>query len=76
MKRLVSLLAVASLCLALSASVFAGNVPIPKNGNVPIPKNGNVPIPKNGNVPIPKNGPVSITAPFILALLQLLGGRG
>jgi hypothetical protein len=60
MKRLVSLLAVVSLCLALSASVFAGNVPIPKNGNVPIPK----------------NGPVSITAPFILALLQLLGGRG
>ncbi len=68
MKRLVSLVAIALLCLALSASVFAGSVPITVNGSVPITKNGSVPITKNGSVPI--------TAPIILALLQVLGGRG
>jgi hypothetical protein len=68
MKRLISLLSIAVLCLAMSASIFAGEIGIGRAGEIGIGK--------AGEIGIGKAGILLSDGPIVLALLQLLGGRG
>jgi hypothetical protein len=76
MKRLISLLSIAVLCLAMSASIFAGEIGIGRAGEIGIGKAGEIGIGKAGEIGIGKAGILLSDGPIVLALLQLLGGRG
>jgi hypothetical protein len=75
MKRLISLLSIMALCLAMSISVFAGDIPF-RNGSSATPKPGDIPFTKEpGDIPFKINGILLSDAPVVLALIKLLGGR-